>query len=96
MYDEILFAILEYINDLKQTASYWNKELFQQQAYSLWAAKEIYFRLAKNETYSPAYLVEDFANKMDDYACKRKETSFMFSIAHDVAIDILDLIYCTM
>ena len=58
MYDEIMFSILEYIVDLKQTASYWNKELFEQQVYSIWAAKEIYCELYYNETYSPAYIVE--------------------------------------
>ena len=95
MYDEILFSVLEYIKNLNKTASYWNKELFEQQTYSLWAAKEIYFKLVKNEELPPAYVVEDFATKMDIYACKNKETSFMFSIAHDVAIDILDtIIYC--
>ena len=95
MYDEIMFSVLQYIFELKQSASYWKKELFAQQSYAIWAAKEIYLLLCENETYPPECVVEEFANKMDNYACKRKETSFMFSIARDTAIDILDLIYAT-
>ena len=95
MYDEIMFTILERICDLKQSTSYWQKELFAQQVYTIWAAKEIYFLLSENDIYPPEVVVEEFANKMSDYASKRKETNFMFSIAYDTAIDILDLIYVT-
>lgn len=95
MYDEILFSIIDYMNEIEK-ASFWNKELFEQQVYSIWAAKEIYILLYENEDEHPAQVVERYAKKMDEYSCRHGEKSIMFSIAHDTAIEILGIIHKAM
>lgn len=70
------------------------KEEFDLLAYNHWAYKELsnYVYRRKSDI-SPVSAVEEFREKMDDYACKAKtgEANFIFSVAYDVATDILDL-----
>ena len=54
-----------------------------------WAEKETWDWIKKSN-YPPVTACEEFANKMDDYACKNKHQSVIFSIAKDVAMNILD------
>lgn len=96
MYDEILFSIIEYVADLNMPKNHWNKELFEQRCYSIWAAKELYYELAKNDDKPAETVIEEFIDRMDKYSCKNIETSFMFSVAKDTALDIYDLVCCTI
>ena len=96
MYDEIMFSIIGYIADLNLPSDYWNRDLFEQQCYSIWAAKELYYELSINEEKPAETVIDDFIKRMDEYSCKCIETSFMFSIARDTAIDILDIVRSTM
>lgn len=68
-----------------------NKTLFAQKSYSNWAKKEIDRYLAQNKGDS-IDAVEEFRSMMDSFACNAKtaEANFMFSVAYDVATDVLD------
>lgn len=36
--------------------------------------------------------VESYIQKMDDYACRKAAQSWIFSIAYDVAVNVLDIL----
>lgn len=63
---------------------------FSQHSYSKWALEELLVEIRANEAVSPIVIVEQFSRKMDDYACAQMYTSYIFSVAHDVAEGILD------
>ena len=65
--------------------------LFAQASYSRWAAKEFLLYLRKN---SPGILnaSDRFIRIMDKKSCEGPN-SWMFSVAHDVATDLMDYIY---
>ena len=65
---------------------------FVQYAYSEWAVREIIESIQKNKSKPPIAVVEDFVRKMDEYSCVNQDTSRIFSIAKDSAMDILDML----
>lgn len=91
--DEVLMILIEYAANLKTPKNYWKKDLFAQQSYSIWAVKEIYREVSGKTNIPPIVVIEDFAERMDEYSMMCKETSFMFSVAYDVACDILAQLY---
>lgn len=68
--------------DLKQLEyiSYWN-----------WALDELLHEIEVDDDIPVDTVIEYFANKMDDYACKDHPKSFIFSIAYDVSFWVLDI-----
>ena len=90
--EELNYTIEEYIYELQaKIIPHWDKERFKQQAYSVFTADEILRLLHEDEDRSPLVIIEDYANKMDNYACRGGKMSFLFSVAYDVAINILDI-----
>lgn len=69
---------------------YWDKEIFQQKVYSIWATQELLNDINNQPTCSVLSIIEKFINRMDEYSLKNKKTSLMFSIAYDTAMDIYD------
>lgn len=67
---------------------------FREKSYQNWAALELRKRLDKYRSHDPIELVEDFRHDMSDLACyaKTSKDNFMFSVAYDVATDILDML----
>lgn len=65
---------------------------FAQESYSRWAAKELIACLEKNPTTPPLLVIEEFRDKMDRYACQNKDSSYIFSVAYDMAEYIIDLL----
>lgn len=65
--------------------------LFAQASYSRWAANEFLLYLKKH---SPRIMMasESFIKMMDKRSCEGVN-SWMFSVAHDVATDLMDYIY---
>ncbi len=59
-------------------------------SYSRWAADEIIHELEMNKDIPPLIILEEFRNKMDDYACENLRNSFIFSEAYDVVTIIID------
>lgn len=93
--DYILSRLDEHIRGSYEPPTYYPKRkgaqmTFNQRSLSRWAANE-FFSYLKG---APNLIVaaEIFVKKMDEYSCNKKN-SWMFSIAHDVATDLLDYIY---
>lgn len=69
----------------------WKNDLyFQQHSYQKWAVAEIIKYVSQSN--EPAIdAIEEFVAKMDEFSCCEGDT-FMFSVAHDVGIAILDFL----
>lgn len=67
---------------------------FQEASYKRWAAREIRDYLDRHRKHEPINAVEEFRYSMDQFACSTKNPrkNFMFSVAYDVATDILDML----
>lgn len=92
MHEQVLDLLIEYrlnLVDIKKK-EYWNTELFQQKVYSAWAVKELYDEIINKPNIPVLLIIEDFVTKMDEYACKNKDLSHIFSIAYDTGLDIYD------
>lgn len=89
---DILSELINYGMSLRVTADYWDKDLFQQQVYSIWAVDELYLELTKHPERNQEEILEDFVKRMDQYALINSKKSRMFSIAKDTALDIIDQI----
>lgn len=68
------------------------KELFIENSYQQWAAREFlnYISTSNADLYSAA---DQFVRQMDDQATNRKGERRMFAIAYDVAVDLADQLY---
>lgn len=64
----------------------------RQISYTDWAAKEVLLYIHKRQDITPLEAIEEFIVLMDEYSCVDPETSFIFSVAHDVAENIIDYI----
>ena len=88
--DYILSAIREYADEwLKEPRWHLPKGHFEQRSYQKWAVNEVIKYIRESETVSPIEAVEKFVYKMN--ALSRKK-NVIFSIAYDVATDILDFL----
>lgn len=67
------------------------RKYFDQKSYSNWAANEVLLYVQKHSDMSPIEAIEEFAKKVDRYSVKNPNTSYIFSVAYDVAMDILDV-----
>lgn len=69
-----------------------NKALFAQESYTRWAMKEIDDYLAQNNGGS-IEILEEFRKNMDYFACNARtdHAKLMFSVAYDVATNLLDM-----
>ena len=88
----VLSAIREVRYELKEPGSKWPRGRFEQQSYSRWAINELIFYIYKSEPMPTIQAVEEFIRKMDDYSCRSQHTSFAFSVAHDIAVSVLDIL----
>lgn len=95
MDNRVIGAIEEYIFDLPEPARDWPRYEFLKRSHEIWAATEI-LSIIKCHPYIPPYrLVEDFACKTEKFSSIEhddRNNSFIFSTAHDVATDILDIL----
>lgn len=69
-----------------------SRRYFKQHCYQVWAAKEFlsYVSSSKKDI---QYAGEEFARNMGQLALKKNPNSWIFSVAEDVAKDLLDYIY---
>ena len=73
-------------------AKHWPRYWFDKNSYSRWAVSEILDLLSNRGDTTPSKIVEDFADKMDRYACYNDTARYIFSIAREAATDILDVV----
>lgn len=67
------------------------RKYFDQKSYSNWAAHEVLLYVQNHSDMSPIEAIEEFAKKVDRYSVKNPNTSYIFSVAYDIAMDILDI-----
>ena len=92
MNDLAIEIIQKYISDFENRKHYWSKPMFKQNSYAKWSAEELLERVQNRKNVPAIYVIEDFIRLMDRYACMNPHNSYMFSVAHDTAEDILDFI----
>ena len=83
-------VIRGYISRLNNPTRNWRNSNFKQISYSKWAAKEVLKYVKEHDSIPVTIAIEEFIRKMDKYSCMNSNTSYMFSVAHDIAVDILD------
>lgn len=83
--------VQDYILDLSDPRSSLRRSHFKQLSYTKWAAEEVLRTIRKRRDMSPTAAVEEFVNKMDQYALMHGNLSYIFSVAYDVGLDILDI-----
>lgn len=96
MYIRAIQAIEDYIHELHTPRISMVKNMFNQRVYSRWAANEVLGYVKFRKDIPPVQAVEEFMSKMDKFACSNPKNSYIFSVAYDVAADILDLLICSL
>lgn len=81
----------EYIADMPEPRKKCKKQVFLQETYSRWAAEEILKYIQENESRPPVAVVEEFKDRMNHYSLMNRNSSYIFSVAYDIAMDILDI-----
>ena len=84
-----------YITDMPEANRKCKKHIFLQRTYSRWAAEEILECIQENESTPAIIVVENFRDRMNRYSLLTSNSSYIFSVAYDIATDILD-IFLTM
>lgn len=84
-------VIQDYILDLEEPRCNWRKSRFDQLSYSRWAAKEILRYVKKHRDLKAIDAIEDFISMIDRFSNINTDTNYVFSIARDVAEDILEI-----
>lgn len=91
--DYILSVIREYAAEyLKEPRRRLPKGLFERRSYQKWAVDEILRSIDNSKHVSPIVVVEDFIRKMEAFSHKNSKANLIFSVARDVAADILDML----
>lgn len=88
-------VIEEYMFDLFEPGRNWPKYEFRKRSYGRWAAEEILKSIKRHPDISPMQTVEEFVRATDKFSGiehDERNDSFIFSVAHDVATDILDIL----
>lgn len=91
--DYILSVIWEYADEsLREPRCRLPRGCFEQRSYQKWAVDEIVRDIASSKFTSPVMVVENFIHKMDGFSRRNYKNRIIFSIAYDVATDILDML----
>lgn len=71
-----------------------SRDVYNQRVFGNWAAMEIRDYIDKHRDWDPLMAVEEFRYAMDNFASSstKSKNNFMFSVACDVATDILDML----
>ena len=95
MDERVISAIEDYMFDLFEPGRNWPKYEFNKRSYERWAAKEILKRIQQHPEIPAINLVEEYVLMTDEFSGIEhdgRNDSFIFSVAHDVATDILDIL----
>lgn len=61
-------------------------------SYSRWAVTELLHSLSENKTVAPLIVIDNFSDKMAQYASYHSTTNVIFKYAKRVTEDIIDLL----
>ena len=95
MDERVISAIEDYMFDLFEPGRNWPKYEFNKRSYERWAAKEILKRIQQHPEIPAINLVEEYVLMTDEFSGiehDERNDSFIFSVANDVATDILDIL----
>lgn len=87
-------VVVKYIIDLKRAPKpieYWHSSYMTQRSYAKTAAYEIKDML-RNSSEPPLVIIEEYRDKMKEYASLNPFGSTMFSVAQETAENIIDAI----
>lgn len=86
-------AVSTYIDDLEERSivDYWHSSSFAQRSYAKTAAYEI-LELLRNSSEPPLVIIEEYRDKMNEFACLNSFGSFIFSVASHTAENIIDML----
>ncbi len=90
--ERMLRMIYDYINEAPEVISCIRSHDFAQRSYSNWAAKELLRYIESRKSYPPLLALEDFKDRMDKYSCLNPNTSYIFSVAYDMAEYVINSI----
>lgn len=88
----ILSAIRECADGVMESQYPFPRDLFAQRSYQKWAVDEIIKSIEESKSIPPITVLDDFIRKMNDFACRGGEGGFIFSVAYDIAIEILNIV----
>ena len=91
MDSRVISVIEDYMFDLFEPGRNWPKYEFRKRSYGRWAAEEILKSIQHHQDISPM----EFVRRTDEFSGiehDERNDSFIFSVAHDVATDILDIL----
>lgn len=95
MDSRVISVIEDYMFDLFEPGRNWPKYEFRKRSYGRWAAEEILKSIQRHRNISPMEVVEEFVLRTNEFSGiehDERNDSFIFSVAHDVATDILDIL----
>ncbi len=95
MDERAISAIEDYMFDLFEPGRNWPKYEFNKRSYERWAAKQILESVRHHPDISPLQIVEEYVRMTNEFSGiehDERNDSFIFSVAHDVATDILDIL----
>lgn len=84
--ERVIEIIRDYISMLPEPSLADSRKKFAHRSYAIWAAETLLCAVEKSRRIAPITVVEQFVWKMNRYSCSH----YMFSVAHDIALDILD------
>ncbi len=87
---QVIRIVQEYLDESLTKISFWQGYSLAQSSYSRWAATELLKILQDKENIPPLIILEDFKSQMDNYACMNRASSYIFSVAYDMAECIID------
>lgn len=91
--EHVILAIRKYSETyLKEPKWRIHPELFKLISYNRWAVDEMIRCIEESDSVSPISLIEDFSRKMDRLSWQNHKTSMIFSTAHDMADNVLDML----
>lgn len=84
-------VVEQYIERLaSMPVHHWRSSEFAQKCYSIMAANDILELLKSHEDEPPLGVIEEYRDKMNEYSCINSIGSFIFSVGHDTAEDIVN------
>ena len=96
-HEQVILIIEDYIFDITEPQRNWDKHWFREVSYQRWAGRELLNRVRRNPEKDPIDVISDFVIKTREFSSKDyedKEDRQIFSIAYEMATDILEITRC--
>ena len=96
-HEQVILIIEDYIFDITEPQRSWDKHWFKEGSYQRWAVREHLDRVRRNQAQDPIDNISEFAEKKCKFSAKDygdKEDRQIFSVAYEMATDILEITRC--